>query len=297
MRFFPFPTVAVPPPADTAPFLIEHSQILETGEHFTPTARVILATGLRTGGLLAQIPDEAARTLLAMLALVTPNGRIQPDIWELAQILGTSEAEAHARLTRLAELRWQGQPLGHELTAETGRVTGVLSGHLIIARDAPPLPSETSQPAGPSTTAGRDVVITHSRETYGRPRAGVERLVAEQLGHTEEAEEEVATPEGEVRGKLRAYGLSSEEARFLVATYPLERIERQLSWMGMRRALHPARFLRAAIVGDYEPPEYVRRQKDRQYERGQEPQEQQAVDGIETVETIEAAVGEGLDAD
>ena len=44
-----------------------------------------------------------------------------------------------------------------------------------------------------------------------------------------------------------------------MSRFPVEEIERQVSWMGYRKAKSPKRYLMAAIEGNYAPPVEVRK--------------------------------------
>jgi hypothetical protein len=66
------------------PFVVQHARqdALPDG-HFTPSARIAITPGLRASGLLAALPGEEVKTLLAVLSCVTPNGRIEPSLPKL----------------------------------------------------------------------------------------------------------------------------------------------------------------------------------------------------------------------
>ena len=54
--------------------------------------------------------------------------------------------------------------------------------------------------------------------------------------------------------KMTDLGMAKEQALDLLARFDVERVERQVGWMPYRGAKNPARFLAAAVVGDYEAP-------------------------------------------
>lgn|GEM_PF-3846536 len=54
--------------------------------------------------------------------------------------------------------------------------------------------------------------------------------------------------------ELRRLGVSESEIIRLVSSYPLERIQRQLRWLALRKVWKAAAFIVAAIIGDYDPP-------------------------------------------
>jgi hypothetical protein len=224
--------------------------------------------------LLASLSDEAARTLLAVLTFITPNGRIQPGADQLAEAVGVSEFTARERLRKLTEMTFEGVPLAHEITQATGRITCVLSDRLVHVTEAPAAPTEIVDLPMPATSH-RDEIIAQSRAKYAHPRAEVERVVAEQLGY--DVEDAADTPEGHLRRRVLALGMSREQARILFDRYPVDQIERQLDWLPYRRAKDPARFLIAAVEGQYEPPPLVRLD---QAMAAREREEQVAGEGI-----------------
>ncbi len=108
----------------------------------------------------------------------------------------------------------------------------------------------------PVPLAGREAIMRRSRALHARPRAEVERMVREQLGFpVSEAED---TQDVQVRRSLQAFGIPPGEIDDLLSRFPMERIERQIRWMGFRKARRPRSFLRAAIENDYAPPVEVR---------------------------------------
>ena len=239
-----------------SPFVIEHSQISISPNQFTPGAKLVITPTLRTSGLLKTLSDEAVRSLLAVLACLTPNGRIQPTSHEVGEVLGLPESQARQRLRRLAGTSFEGMPLLALLHRETG-MHGFIPSHAVVSESqvTPPEQSEViNLPIPPP--ASRERVIEHSRATYGRPREEVERIIAEQLGHS--VEETLDTPDGEARRQLIRLGVPRDEVQRLVNAYPLESIFEQIEWLPLRGAKSPVRYLIAAIEGDYEPPAKVR---------------------------------------
>ncbi len=237
------------------PFIIEHLRRDQTKSgYFTPGAQVVLTSALRTSGLLLALPAEDIKNLLFLLSFVTPNGHVLPSVQELAAAMHVSEAKVRMRMQRLCQFEWQGQPLASEITRETGMDGYTLSREAVAVEEAAQPPMETAAPPLPPT-AGREAVIAYSRQHYTRPRAEVERQIAEQMGWTEKA---VEGPEGEVRRRLIAMGVTREQIDALLARHSLEDIQRQLDWLPYRHAKSPVRFLIAAIEGSYEPPATVR---------------------------------------
>jgi hypothetical protein len=235
--------------ATAAPFVVEHRRHEEAGGRFVPDARLVVAPALRASGLLATLTDEMARTLLAVLTFLTPNGHVHPTVPEVAVGLGISERQAQERLNRLMAVQWRGMPLLHRVPRDTGMDAFVPSRRLLAARDAPHSPVIAVNLPIPSS---RESVIEHSRANYNRPRAEVEREVLALMGHA--SGEADGTPEGEALRHLASFGVSAETATSLVARFGPERVLKQAGWMGLRSARTPSRFLVAAIEGDYAPP-------------------------------------------
>jgi hypothetical protein len=95
-----------------------------------------------------------------------------------------------------------------------------------------------------------------SREKYARPRAEVERMVLEQLGH--HPEESAETPEGETRRGLQSVGVSREQIDLLIEEFGIEACHRQVQWLPLRGAKNPGRYVVAAIQDNYSPPRGAR---------------------------------------
>ena len=147
---------------------------------FSPTAHLIVTPYLRTRGLLAVLPDESARTLLALLTFLTPDGRLQATATQLAVALGISDKKAEERMERLSALTWEGNPVACLLPRETGMDAIGLSPHLVSYREE--IAQSASVPAS-APLAGRAAIVNRSRALHARPRAEVERMVLEQLGY------------------------------------------------------------------------------------------------------------------
>jgi hypothetical protein len=61
--------------------------------------------------------------------------------------------------------------------------------------------------------------------------------------------------EGEAYRAMLVVGITDQEARNLLIENPLEVIEEQIEWLPVRGARNPARFLSAAIRGNYASPQ------------------------------------------
>lgn len=263
---------------DRAPFLIrvEHLDTDERGS-FRPAAFVRFASSLRTSGLLAGMSPEAVRDLLMLLTFVSPNGVCAPHVEQLAEALRVPVAKARNRFERLAGVRFQGQKIvtGHQ--RPKGLETySPLPWLAPVREDTTPHRSDTIQPI--FYAAPRQAVIDHSRATYGRPRAEVEREVERQLGHhapdnginakqidiaeaaKEPSNKSDSEPDetAELRHSLLRVGLLPEQVETLLARHEPLSIRRQLAWLPYRGAKNPAGFLIAAVKDNYEAPPTLR---------------------------------------
>ena len=257
----PDPTEGERAEAD-APFIVEHRQEdAKPGGTFRPAARLVLAPALRTGGLWHALPPEDTKNLLLLLTFLTPNGWCRPTLPELAAAMQASPVKARARMMRLAGTDWHGQPLVTVLTRPDG-LDAFLPGRHLLAHEEQ-VPPEAARPA-PARAAGREAVVNHSRAAYARTRQEVERDIAERMGWAPPAfdGEDPANAEAKRRAyrELQEIGLARDEALDLLARFDTERVARQVGWLPLRGAKNPARFLIAAVEGDYEAPPALRRQ-------------------------------------
>lgn len=269
------------PCVEEMPFVIEHRQEDRTASGaFRPSARLLLTPALRTSGLWAALPAEELRDLVLLLTFLTPNGRIQPTLPELAQAMHATRTVSRTRLLRLTKRHWQGQPLVRELPRPSGLDAYLPASTLLNVRDGPQQPAQRSlqQPPqsphkaqeGPSAPlhahrdpaperrAGRDALIAHSRARYAAPRAEVEADIARRMGWGPPAFDqdppEVAQHKQELYDKLFGQGMSKEQALDVLERFDLGLVGRQLDWLPLRGAKNPARYLLAAIENNYEPP-------------------------------------------
>ncbi len=258
--------------AGGAPFVVEHRQEERAlSGAFRPSARLILTGRVRTSGLWRALTPEDFQTLLLLLTFLTPNGWCRPTLPEMAQAMQVSHAKARARLHRLIQVKWQGQPLAAVLNRPDG-LDAYLPGRHLLAHENAPL-EEPPQPA-PVRTAGREAVIAYSRARYTKGREEVEREIAQRMGWAppDFAGEDPAAAEG----KQRAYqamtnvGMPKDQALDLLARFDLGDVERQVVWLPSRNAKNPARFLAAAIEGSYDMPVTLRRQANQQASRDAE---------------------------
>jgi len=226
---------------------------------FRPGAFVKLTQALRTTGFLQALPAEDVKNLLFLLTFITPNGDCHATVIQLADTMQVSQAKVRARMQRLEKFQWQGSPVVLFLPSETGLDRYSLAPHIVKIEQAPPAISpEAEQPR--IRAAGREAVIAYSREHYAHPRAEVERMIAEQNGW-ELPEAMADDPVSQAKWQLTNLGVTKDQAEFLVGSYDLERIERQLQWLPYRNAKSRAGFLVAAIEHDYEEPFVLRIQR------------------------------------
>src|SRR5579871_1126994 len=110
-RSLPIPPAAPAPQAEK-PFVIVLERLEETPSgSFRPGAFLKITPALCYSGLLAALPAEDLKTLLALFTLLSPNGAILPTARQIADALHSSEGEVMARLERLMGFLWQEQPL------------------------------------------------------------------------------------------------------------------------------------------------------------------------------------------
>lgn len=253
---------------DPSPFVIEQYQHerLASGA-FQPAARLLMTTALRTSGLWKAVPPEELRDIVLLLTFLTPNGRIQPTLPQLADAMQASPAQARGRMLRLSRRQWRGQPLVWELNRQNGLDAYLLGKHLVDSQEevqeAPsPVPAvELSEPR-----AGRDALIANSRARYATPRADVEADIGRRMGWGtplfEDEEPAVAEEKRNLYDKLSEQGMSKSQALDILSRFDPAVVRRQLEWMPHRGAKNPARYLVAAIENNYDPPVAVRSEQE-----------------------------------
>lgn len=211
---------------------------------------------------------------------------------QLASAMHVSQTKARSRMQRLTELRWQDRPLVTALKHGNGLEAFMPTPGLIPVREEN---TPTAPPANgtPFTAAPREAVIAFSRERYARPRAQVEREIAElngwELPEEPEPPHEAEPPQSpqsspaelptespdapkahtgalpqqkpaaSLRRRLENCGLTREQAEKLLTAYNRERIERQLEWLPFRNAKNPAGYLLSAIERNYAEPLALRK--------------------------------------
>ena len=173
ISFFPMPI-----PSEDRPFTLHLLRLEQTpGGRFVPGAQVAFTPALRASGLLLSLPGEDLKRLLLVLTFVHPNGHIQPTLLELSQALRQPQAMTRAQMRRLERFVWQGKPLLHEVRRDSG-LHGWTPSPRILGMEHAPQETPPTSDAPVYVAAGREAVIAHSRATYARPRAEVEREMA-----------------------------------------------------------------------------------------------------------------------
>jgi len=245
------------------PFVIEQYQSEQgVGGSFRPAARLLLTPALRTSGLWSVLPPDELRDLTLLLTFLSPNGRVQPTLPELAGAMQTSYVQTRARMLRLSRRVWQGQPLVVELNRQSGLDAYLPGGHLLGSQQIQEMPAAAAQTVLTEPRAGRDALIAHSRARYATPRAEVEADIARRMGWGAPAFEDdppdVAEEKQALYDRLSEQGMSKSQALDVLGRFDLAVVRRQLEWMPYRAAKNPSRYLQAAIENNYEAPVAMR---------------------------------------
>lgn len=253
------------------PFVIEQYQSEPgAGGSFRPAARLLLTPALRTSGLWSTLPPDELRDLMLLLTFLSPNGRVQPTLPEIAATMKASHAQTRARMLRLSRRVWRGQPLVVELNRQSGLDAYLPGRHLLGSQQEQETPAAANQTVLTEPRAGRNTLIAHSRARYATPRAEVEADIARRMGWGAPAFENdppnVAEEKRSLYDKLSEQGVSKSQALDILGRFDLMVVRRQLEWMPHRGAKNPSRYLQAAIENDYEAPMAVRQANVRQVE-------------------------------
>jgi len=253
------------------PFVIEQYQSEPgAGGSFRPAARLLLTPALRTSGLWSTLPPDELRDLMLLLTFLSPNGRVQPTLPEIAATMKASHAQTRARMLRLSRRVWRGQPLVVELNRQSGLDAYLPGRHLLGSQQEQETPAAANQTVLTEPRAGRSTLIAHSRARYATPRAEVEADIARRMGWGAPAFENdppnVAEEKQSLYDKLSEQGVSKSQALDILGRFDLMVVRRQLEWMPHRGAKNPSRYLQAAIENDYEAPMAVRQANVRQVE-------------------------------
>ena len=243
---------------------------LTPDSHFRPSAFIKLTKAFRTSGLLHTLPPEELKSFFTLLSFLTPNGDCSPTLAQLASEMRISQTKTRARMQRLCQFRFEGEPLVVASTRGDGQEIYALKSHLI-----PTVEQSVEAPKPePLQAVPRQRLIEYSRNRYAKTREEVEKqiaelngwdvppLIAEQIADAaaETALQDEATPpqQKELRRRMQNAGIAPDQIEYLFSNFDLERIEKQLGWMPFRQARNPSAYLVAAIVHDYEEPIYRR---------------------------------------
>jgi hypothetical protein len=214
---------------------------------------VVLSPNLRHSGLLRVMPPELLQIFIALLTFQDGRGEVKANIAMIAEALDLHPDKVEERLQTLSTFSFDGASFLFETTISTKEKAYALSKRVGVSVNVPKIkahdPSEK-----PYRPVPMETVIQKSREKYGTPRAEAEVIVADQLGIMP------ALPvpegrEGEVYKVMLSLGVPEQDVISLLSEHSLEAIEEQIEWLPRRGARNPARFLVAAIRGDYASPD------------------------------------------
>ncbi len=237
------------------PFLVEIRQERPQPDgSFIPAASLKVNEELRTSGLLHTLEPEELKSLVYLLTFLSPEGHCSVSQPILTSAMRLSSSQVQAKMHQLAQVSFQDTGLIVETPHESGIYTYSLHPKWVAYEHLPASPPHSNSTL---RAVSRDRLIAHSRKHYARPRAEVERMVAEQMGlDVTETEEQ-----RQLRYRLENAGLTGEQAREVIATYDAGVIAQQLDWLPYRHAKNPAGYLLAAIDGGYQEPRAVREQR------------------------------------
>ncbi len=245
----PLPLYATPGSPETALVLLQH----QPGQ----PAQLVLSPNLRISGLLRVLPPDLLQIFIALLTFQEAMGEVRAATESLAETLGLHPDQVQQRLQLLAAYTFDGAPLIFPSSMDASSSTEhtySLSKRVGVPVDISPPAQANEKPYRP---VPREEIVKRSRERYATPRAEAEVIVAEQLGN-KPPEPVPEGREGEAYKAMLAVGVLDPDARQLLAEFPIESIEAQLGWLPARGARNPARFLTAAIRGDYASPDTPR---------------------------------------
>jgi len=266
------------------PLRVEHRRVMLDPPRFVPESLLVVTPALKDCGLLVTLTDREARTLLAVLSLLTADGRFEAPAPAVARVLGTTDRNAGERLRDLSRVRWRAESVVIEVPREQALPVWVPA-PTVVSRVLPPepfeekplelnpgaearSPEESPAQESPAAPSRREQIYRHSRARYARTREEVEAQVLKLMGKDPQTRAEQdqdtarddpaeGTAEAQAFQALLAFGVPRPTARLLLERFGAERCQRQAGWMGRRAARDPSRFLVAAIENDYDPPKGV----------------------------------------
>ena len=245
----PLPLYATPGNPETALVLLQH----QPGQ----PAQLVLSPNLRISGLLRVLPPDLLQVFVALLTFQGAMGEVRAVVESIAEALGLHPDQVQQRLQLLAAYTFDGAPLIFPSSMDassSAEQTYSLSKRVGVPVNLTP-PTQAKEK--PYRAVPREEIVQRSRERYATPRAEAEVIVAEQLGNTP-PEPIPEGREGEAYHALLAVGVSEQDVRQLLVEFSIEAIETQLEWLPARGARNPARFLTAAIRGNYASPDAPR---------------------------------------
>lgn len=253
--------------------VLERLDITPDGR-FHPSAFIKFNKAFRTSGLLQALPPEELKSFLTLLSFLTPNGACSPTVPQLATAMRVSQGKCKARMQRLAQFRFETEALVMPLVHGNGQEAYALNDRLIPTIEQLPEVAKLE----PIKAVPRERLIEYSRHRYAKTREEVEKQIAEingweppQTGLKDAGDEDAPQTQPDLqrqqtedpafkglRRRLQIAGVAPDQVEYLLTTFDLERIEKQLKWLPFRHARNPSAYLVAAIVGDYEEPIYRR---------------------------------------
>jgi hypothetical protein len=239
----PLPLSATPGKPETALVHLQHRMGL--------APQVVLLPSLRVSGLLHIFPADLLRIFIALLTFQEGSGEVRASVGQVADALKLHSDLAAAQLQTLAGYTFDGAPMLYETAFAHGE-----RGYSLSKRVGVPINEMSQSPQSEQgyRPASKEQLIALSRERYTTPISEAKAIVAEQLGVVPE-EPPPPGRHGDAYRALLKLGVMEPDARELVGEYELESIEQQLAWLPERGARNPARFIVAAIRGNYDSPE------------------------------------------
>ena len=255
----------IPRPGSNPPFTVVSRRADATpAGYFTPMAEIAFSRCLAASGLLSRLSATEAKTLLAVLSIVTPNGRISATARQVADAIGVPVPVAVVRLLALSRRRWRGRHVIFSVDGGGGLSAYVPSPE-IVGQRLGPLETETRvDRAAPG--AGSEAVVQASRQRYARPRSVVEAeierenggMLPEERDAARMASQEIASTledaDRHVRERLVKHGVDYRVANDLVRKHGRDRVATQIAYLPYRKAKNAAKMLVSSIEDDYDTP-------------------------------------------
>jgi hypothetical protein len=182
-------------------------------------------TAARRSGLLGFLSAERWQVLCALLSFTTQEGRQSFSLEHLGLALSVSKEEAGRRLHELANTSWNGQFLLELLFSADGEIVGARLAPIdFLTQVVTPEPVD-------------NLTIT---PTVGK----VEAILPSE--------------NDPLRKALVDVGLYEDQIDWIVSSFPLDRVQRQLEWLPKRHAKNPPAYLIRAIEENWPAPKDVK---------------------------------------